>query len=292
MSCSSQPSIYLPTGPLICDLGDGRPRDLATQALVMGILNRTTDSFFDNGAYYEMDRFLGRAEELVAAGADLLDVGGVKAGIGPEVSLAEELDRVVGAVAELARRFELPISVDTWRSQVAEAAFAAGASIGNDISGFSDPRYLEVAAKAGAAVVATHIRLQPRVLDPEPSYDDVSATVLAYLAERAGRARSAGIPAERIILDPGLDLGKSTAHSLTLLRRSSEFAALGYPLFLAASNKDFLGELFGLGVGDRREPTLAAVALGVVGGCRIVRVHDVLGARRVVDTLAVILGQR
>jgi dihydropteroate synthase len=267
-----------------------RVYDLATRALVMGILNRTRDSFYPPAATFELDDFLARAEALVAAGADLLDVGGVKAGPGEPVSEAEELERVVPAVEALVARFPVPVSVDTWRAAVAEAAFAAGAWLGNDISGFADPAYLEVAARAGASVVATHIRLAPRVPDPDPHYDDVTRTVADFLTERRDRALAAGVAPERIVLDAGLDLGKTTAHSLTLLRDSPELAALGSPLLLSASNKTFLGDLFGLAVTERREASLAAVALGVLGGCRILRVHDVAGTVRVRDALAALEG--
>ncbi|MHB1905932.1 MAG: dihydropteroate synthase [Acidimicrobiales bacterium] len=260
--------------------------NLATRALVMGILNRTRDSFYPPAATFELDDFLARAEALVAAGADLLDVGGVKAGPGAEVGEAEELERVVPAIEALVARFDVPVSVDTWRAGVAEAAFAAGAWLGNDISGFADARYLEVAARAGASVVATHIRLAPRVPDPDPHYDDVTASVADFLIERRARALAAGIGPERVVLDAGLDLGKSSAHSLTLLRDSPTLAALGSPLLLSASNKTFLGDLFALAVTERREASLAAVALGVTGGCRILRVHDVAGTVRVRDTLA------
>src|SRR6202163_4996214 len=163
----------------------------------MGILNRTTDSFYDKGAFYEMDRFLARAEQLVADGADILDVGGVKAGPGPEVTEEEEFDRVLPAVEALHARFDIPLSADTWRASVAKAAYEAGAVIGNDISGFGDPDYLAVAAQAGASVVATHIRLKPRVRDPEPVYPGgVVHDVRAFLADRAHRAEAAGIPQE------------------------------------------------------------------------------------------------
>ncbi len=147
-----------------------RSYDVTTRSLVMGILNRTPDSFYDHGAHFAMDRCLARAEQLVAEGADILDVGGVKAGPGPEVGLQEELDRVIPAVEALAARVDLPLSVDTWRAEVAAAAFDAGAVMGNDISGFSDPEYLPVASAAGATVVATHIRLRPRQPDPEPEF--------------------------------------------------------------------------------------------------------------------------
>jgi dihydropteroate synthase len=266
-----------------------RRYDITSRSLVMGILNRTPDSFFDQGGYYRFDDFLQKAEQLVVDGADLLDVGGVKAGPGDEVSEAEELDRVVPAIDALCSRFDVPVSVDTWRASVAKAAFAVGAVIGNDISGFADPEYLTVAAAAGASVVATHIRLAPRVADPNPEYDDVVDTVAAFCAERAARAEVAGIPPERIIVDAGLDLGKSEAQSLVLLRESRALAALGYPLLLSASNKRFLGVLLDLDVGERREATVAAHALGITLGCRILRAHDVRGARRTADVLAAVL---
>jgi dihydropteroate synthase len=267
-----------------------RRYDVTTRPLVMGICNRTPDSFFDRGAYWDFDAFLRRAEALVTAGADLLDIGGVKAGPGPEVSEAEELERVVPAVEAVVARFDVPVSVDTWRAAVAKAAFAAGAVVGNDISGFADPDYLPVAAAAGATVVATHIRLRPRVPDPEPSYPGgVVPAVRAFLAERARRAEAAGIPPERILVDAGLDLGKTWQQSVQLLRASAELASLGYPLLLSASNKTFLGRLLDLGIDERREASLAAAALGIAGGCRVIRAHDVRGTRRVCDVMAAIL---
>jgi dihydropteroate synthase len=267
-----------------------RTYELGHRALVMGILNRTPDSFFDRGATFELDTLVRRAEQLVADGADLLDVGGVKAGPGPEVTEAEETERVVPAIAALAARFDVPLSVDTWRAPVAAAAYAEGAVVGNDISGFADPDYLSVAARARATVVATHIRLAPRVRDPEPHYDDVVATVRAFLLDRAGRARQAGLTDDRIVLDAGLDLGKTAAQSLALLRASDQLATLGFPLLLSASNKTFLGVVLGLEIDQRRPASLAAAALGIVGGCRVLRVHDVAGTCRVRDALAAVLG--
>lgn len=266
--------------------------DVTTRAVVMGILNRTTDSFFDKGAFFPMDAFLRRAEQLVVDGADILDVGGVKAGPGPEVTEAEELDRVVPAVEALAARFDVPLSVDTWRAPVARAAYAAGAVLGNDISGFADPDYLPAAAEAGASVVATHIRIGPRVPDPEPRYDDVVATVRDFLSARAKAAEHAGLRPEQIVVDAGLDLGKTWEQSVTLLRASGALAALGYPLLLSASNKTFLGRLLDLDIDERRDASLAAAALGVGLGCRIVRAHDVAGTVRVCRTVQAVLEAR
>ncbi len=268
------------------------PYDIRYRALVMGILNRTPDSFFDQGGYWDFDAFLAKAEALVDEGADFLDVGGVKAGPGDEVTEQEELDRVLPALEALAARFDVPLSVDTWRASVARAAYAAGAVVGNDISGFADPDYLPAAAEAGASVVATHIRLAPRVPDPNPEYDDLVPDVCAFLADRAGRAEAAGIPRERIMVDAGLDLGKSEPQSLELLRASDALVALGYPVFLSASNKRFLGALVGTEVTDRREASLAAHALGIGLGCRILRAHDVRGSRRVADVMAAVLAAR
>jgi len=269
-------------------LGD-RTFDLGTRALVMGILNRTPDSFYDKGATFSLDALLARADELVTEGADILDVGGVKAGPGPEVSEAEELDRVVPTIEALHARMDVPLSVDTWRASVARAAYAAGAVVGNDISGFADPGYLSAAAAAGAAVVATHIRIGPRVPDPEPHYDDVVASVRAFLQERATMARSAGVDVDRIVLDAGLDLGKTAPQSLELLRASTVLAGLGHPLLLSASNKPFLGVTLDLDVDQRQDASLAAAAVGISLGCRIVRAHDVVGTRRVRDALAAVL---
>ena len=269
------------------DLG-GHRHDLTHRGLVMGILNRTPDSFYDRGATFGLDAFYSRAEVLVAQGADILDVGGVKAGPGPEVTEAEEMDRVVGAVAGLVSRFPTPVSVDTWRASVARASYKEGAVMGNDISGFADPDYLAAAAEFGAAVVATHIRLAPRIADPDPYYDDVVADVCSYLTERADRARAAGIPPERIVLDAGLDLGKTASQSLRLLRASSTLAALGYPLLLSASNKTFLGVTLDLELTERGPASLDAAALGLAWGCRILRVHDVKGTCRVRDVAAAV----
>ncbi len=278
-----------PPAAVVTALGlGGRRYDLTHRALVMGILNRTPDSFYDRGATYELDKLYARAEQLVADGADILDIGGVKAGPGPEVTEAEELDRVVPVVAGLTARFGTPVSVDTWRASVARASYAEGAVMGNDISGLADPDYAPAAAEHGAAVVITHIRLAPRVADPDPHYDDVAHDVARFLAERAAGARDAGIPTERIVLDAGLDLGKTAEQSLTLLRASSALAGLGYPLLLSASNKTFLGKILDLELTERREASIGAAALGIFWGCRIVRVHDVKGTCRARDALAAI----
>ncbi len=276
---------------MFVDLGTTR-FDITTRALVMGILNRTPDSFYDGGQYWAFDDFLAKAEQLVDEGADFLDVGGSKAGPGPEVTVQEELDRVVPAVEALRSRFDLPISVDTFRASVFDESCRAGACIGNDISGFADPDFLPVAVRHGASVVATHVRIGPRIPDPHPIYDDVRREVTDFLRVRAEQARAAGVARERIMVDAGLDLGKTPMMSTELLHHSDDLVALGFPVFLSASNKGFLGELVGTEVDDRREVTFGAHALGIALGCRILRAHDVKGNRRLADTMSAVLQHR
>ncbi|MFB9388600.1 dihydropteroate synthase [Streptomyces coeruleoprunus] len=267
----------------------GERVDLTRRVLVMGVLNRTRDSFYDGGAYFALDALLRRAEELVAGGADVLDVGARPAGVGVrEVPEAEETDLAASTVEELRRRFDVPLSVDTRRARVAAEAYRAGAVIGNDMSGFADPDYLPAAAAAGAAVVATHIRLPVGVPDPDPRYDDLVGDVKRRLLELGDRARRAGLPRAAVVLDPGIDLGKTWRQSLTLLARFADFAALGHPLLAAPSNKIFLGRLLGRDKHERGPATVAACALAVGRGARLVRVHDVAPVRDAVD-LAVAL---
>ena len=266
--------------------------DVTTRALVMGILNRTPDSFYDAGRYWNFDSFLRQAEVLVSEGADFLDVGGVKAGPGPEVTPEEELERVVPAIETLRARFDLPISVDTFRASVLEESIKAGAVVGNDISGFADPDYLRVAADHGASVVATHVRIGPRIPDPQPSYGNVRVEVVEFLRVRAEAALSAGIGRQRIMIDAGLDLGKTPAMSTELMRHSDDLVKLGFVVFLSASNKGFLGELTGTLVDDRSYATLGAHALGIALGCRVLRTHDVKSNRRVADMMSAVLQNR
>lgn len=267
--------------------------DISTRALVMGILNRTPDSFYDGGEYFGFDEFLAKAEQHVVDGADFVDIGGIRLKPGDEVGLDEELERVVPSVEALAQRFDIPISVDTFRAAVGEACCQAGASVINDTSGFADPEMLHVAARAGASVVASHVRTAPRLADPVPIYDDVVEDVVSYLAERAAWCEAAGIPRQRIILDHALDLGKNAQMSTELLFVGTRrIAELGYPTFLSASNKGFLGHITGDPVGDRGNATHAAHVAGIMAGARVLRAHDVRGTRRVADTVALLLQTR
>ena len=255
----------------------------------MGILNRTPDSFFDGGEYFGFDAFLAKAEQHVLEGADFVDIGGIRLKPGDEIGTGEELERVVPAVEALAARFDIPISVDTFRAEVAAACFAAGACVGNDTSGFADPEYLHVAAEARASVVASHVRTAPRLADPDPTYGDVVDDVTTFLDERAHWALAAGIPKSRIMLDAALDLGKDAEMSTELLFATNRLAALGFPTFLSASNKGFLGQITGNPVGDRGAATHGAHVVGIMSGARILRAHDVKGTRRVADAVSLLL---
>lgn len=249
--------------------------DLTTRALVMGILNRTPDSFYDKGRFFGFDESLARAEEIVSEGADIIDIGGVKAGPGPFVSPAEEIDRVCPAIEAVSARFDLPISVDTFTAEVAVAAIEAGAVIVNDISGLGDPDMGGVVADSGATVVVTHIQGRPRVANPDPRYADLMGEVLDFLRIRAKTAEAQGVSPDRIIVDAGLDLGKSPQQSLVLLRETEALLNLGYPVLLSSSNKRFIGEALDLELGARAGATAATVAWAMIGGARIVRVHEV-----------------
>jgi dihydropteroate synthase len=208
--------------------------DVTERPVVVGVLNRTRDSFFDRGAYYELDRLVVRAEQLVADGADVLEIGARPGGVGvADVPPREERDLAAGTLADLRSRFDVPLAVDTTRATVAEAAFAEGAVLGNDMSGFRDPGYLPAAAAAGAAVVATHIRRPPGVPDPDPVYADLLGEVCSRLPTLSRAAEAAGIDREHIVVDPGIDLGKSWQQSLHVLARLDDRASLGLPVLLA-----------------------------------------------------------
>ncbi|MDQ4025952.1 MAG: dihydropteroate synthase [Actinomycetota bacterium] len=261
------------------------------RCLVMGIVNRTPDSFYDGGRM-GLEESVEHALRLVADGADFLDVGGVRAGPGPPVGEAEEADRLLPLVEALANEVAVPVAVETHRASVAGAAVGAGASIVNDVTGLSDPDLASVVAAAGAKLVVMHHGGQIRGRPRNPRYDDVVAAVREDLLARADQAHAAGVPRDRIIVDAGLDFGKNTWHSLELVRRTHELATLGYPLLVAPSRKDVVGETLDLPPGERLEGTLALVALSVQGGAAIVRVHDVLPAVRTVRMVEAVMGRR
>ena len=253
----------------------------------MAVINRTPDSFYDQGATYELGAAIEAADRAVAEGADILDVGGVKAGPGDEVTVAEEIRRVVPLVAALRGRYPgVVISVDTWRAAVAEAAALAGADLLNDAWGGAEPALAHVAAAHDLGLVCSHANgLTPRTRLHRPAYGDVVAEVRAHVTAEAARAVAAGVRPDRIVIDPAHDFGKNTWQSLELTRCTADLAATGWPVLVAASHKDFVGETLGLGVAERGEGTLAVLAVCAWEGARLFRVHDVRAAR---EALAVV----
>ena len=255
----------------------GRELDLARPVL-MGIVNATPDSFSDRQGPKELDELVARALGQIEDGAAIVDVGGESGRTDTEaVPVEEEIARVVPLVERLAAHGVL-VSVDTWRGPVARAALAAGAAMINDVSGLSDESVASACADTGAALVITHTRAAPKT-KAFPEYDDVVSDVRGFLDERMRAAEALGVAPDQIVLDPGIDLAKTPAQSIELLRRLPEFAPLGRPLLLAVSRKDFVGALTERPPAARDAGTLAAVGAAVRGGARIIRVHDVAGAR-------------
>jgi dihydropteroate synthase len=261
---------------------------------VMAIVNRTPDSFYDGGTNLELTAALGAVELAVEEGADLVDVGGVRAGYGPAVAADEEIRRVLPVVAGIRERFpQLVISVDTWRSAVAAEVVAAGADLINDTWAGADPQLTEVAATAGAGLVCSHTGgLGPRTDPHRVAYADVMADVISTVTAAAEHAVAAGVRRDGILVDPTHDFGKNTRHSLELTRRLDELVATGWPVLVAVSRKDFVGETLGLPPADRLEGTLAATAIAAWHGARVFRVHDVRATRQVLDMVASIRGTR
>lgn len=254
--------------------------DLTRHLAVMAIVNRTPDSFYDRGAAFALNAAVAAGVAAVEAGADIVDVGGVKFAPGPPIPVEEEIARVVPVVRELAPLTR--VSVDTFEPEVARAAIAAGAAIVNDTTGLRDPRMAGVIADGGAGVVIAHSLAAPRTQHPLPRYDDVIGDVAGFLRERRDVALERGVPASRIVLDPGHDLNKSTRQSLELTRRLGELAGLGSPLLVALSNKDFVGETLDRPRDERLAGSLAAAVYCALHGARVVRAHNV---RETVDAL-------
>lgn len=275
--------------PTLC----GRPVPV-DRPLVMAIVNRTPDSFFDRGATFSDEAAMRRVDQSVADGADILDIGGVKAGPGDLVDAREETRRVVPFVEAVRSRYpEVVISVDTWRGEVARRALAAGADLVNDTWAGHDPGVLTAAGEAGAGFVCSHTGgAVPRTRPFRVGYQDVVHDVVSELTTAADAAIAAGVPADSVLVDPTHDFGKNTFHGLELLRRMEEIVALGYPVLMALSNKDFIGETLDAGVDDRAEGTIAATSVAALKGARVFRTHDVPGTLRSLEMVASILGTR
>ena len=260
----------------------------------MAIVNRTPDSFYDRGATFAVEAAMARVHQVVAEGADIIDIGGVKAGHGAEVSVAEELDRTVEFVAGVRTAYpNLVISVDTWRHEVGVAVCAAGADLLNDVWGGHDPKLAEVAARHGVGIVCTHTGgAQPRTDPHRVHYPDVMADVIARTVALAERAVSLGVDRQAVLVDPGHDFGKNTYHSLEVTRRLSELVATGWPVLVSLSNKDFVGETINAAVDQRLVGTLAATAVCAWQGAAVFRAHNVRETRQALDMVASIRGTR
>ena len=272
----------------------GRHEFADDATLMMAIVNRTPDSFYDKGATWAEDKAFERVVLVAEQGAEIVDIGGIKAAPGAFIDAAEEKDRVVGFVARVRAAYpDLVISVDTWRAEVGRAVCEAGADVLNDAWGGADPELVDVAAEFGAAIVCTHTGgATPRTRPFRVEYDDVVKSAIADTVAYAERAALAGVDRRSIVIDPAHDFGKNTFHSLELTRRLGEMVATGWPVLVSLSNKDFVGESLDLPVGERLTGTLAATAVSALAGARIYRVHEVVETRRTVDMVNTIAGRR
>lgn len=272
----------------------GRHRFPDDRKLMMAIVNRTPDSFYDKGATWAEDKAFDRVAQVVEEGAEIVDIGGIKAAPGVEIDATEERRRVVAFVARVRAAYpDLVISVDTWRAEVGRAVCEEGADLLNDAWGGADPGLAEVAAEFDVAMVVTHTGgVAPRTRPHRIEYDDVVADAISSTTRQAERAVSLGVARESLVIDPAHDFGKNTFHSLEVTRRLGEMTATGWPVLVSLSNKDFVGESLDLGVGERLNGTLAATAVCALAGARIYRVHQVTETRQVVDMVDTIAGLR
>ena len=255
----------------------GQQRLDLSQPRIMGVLNRTPDSFSDGGRFTGLDAALAQVERMLHEGAHIVDVGGESTRPGAaEVGVQEELDRVLPLIGRIHEAFGALISVDTSKFEVMQAAVAAGAAMINDVYALRRPGALQAAAASGAALCLMHMQGEPRTMQKDPHYGDVMAEVKGFLEERAGAAQTAGVVRERIVVDPGFGFGKNLEHNLTLLRRLPEIAALGHPVLVGLSRKSMIGTLLdGKPVEERMQGSVAAAVIAVQNGASIVRVHDV-----------------
>ncbi|MFI5252548.1 MAG: dihydropteroate synthase [Bacteroidota bacterium] len=262
-----------------------REYDLSSRTYIMGILNVTPDSFSDGGRYFDVDQAISHGLQLVQDGADIIDIGGESTRPGSEnVSIEEEIHRVVPVIKQLTQKCNVPISIDAYKHEVATAALDAGAVIVNDISGLRyDNQMAATIAKYSGSVVLMHIKGTPKTMQENPQYEDVVQEVSDYLQESILLALAAGI--EQIIIDPGIGFGKALHHNLIIIQRIQEFQRLGYPVLVGPSRKSFIGAILHLPVDQRLEGTAGAVAASIMNGAQIIRVHDVKEMKRVAMVL-------
>lgn len=269
--------------------------DFSKKTYIMGILNVTPDSFFDGGKYINLRKAVDRGLQLVEEGADIIDIGGESTRPGAEpISVDEELKRVIPVIENLSKKINIPISIDTYKAKVAEEAIKAGATIINDISGLRfDPQMPYIAAKYDTPVVIMHIKGTPKNMQINPLYDALIPEIMEYLRNSIVIAKNAGVKENRIIIDPGIGFGKKLEHNLLIIKKLKEFTSLGKPILIGVSRKSFIGKILGdAPVEHRLEGTMAAVAVSVINGANIVRVHDVKEIIKVVKVVdAIKFGQ-
>jgi dihydropteroate synthase len=266
--------------------------DFRSQVALMAIVNRTPDSFYDGGRTFALEAAIDASLQAVAAGADWVDIGGVPFAPGPALSAREEAERIVPVIEAVRAASDVVISADTFLPAVAEASIRAGANVINDTTGLQNPDMAAVVAEGGAHLVITHSLAAPRTVYPRPHYDDVVEDVAGFLRRKVDLAVELGIPAEKIIIDPGHDLNKNTLHSLEITRRFGEIAALGYPALAAVSNKDFIGETLDQPKQERLSGSLAAAVICIMNGARILRMHNVPEASAAIRMAEAVLGWR
>ncbi|RLE10358.1 dihydropteroate synthase [Candidatus Aerophobetes bacterium] len=269
----------------------GKILNLAKKTAIMGILNVTPDSFYDGGRYTCQDEALRRVEQMIEEGADIIDVGGESTRPGSErVSLKEEIKRVIPIIEKIRENFDVPISIDTYKAEVARQAIEVGANMVNDISGLRfDPKLKKVVAKCDVPVVITHIKGTPKDMQDNPQYRCLMGEIISYLREGIKMAEEAGISSDKIIIDPGIGFGKTTEHNLRIIKRLPELKSLGKPILIGASRKSFIGNVLKLPVSERLEGSLAIGSLSVFQGANIIRTHDVKETRRVVDLIRAVM---
>ncbi len=258
--------------------------ELGSRTLIMGILNVTPDSFSDGGLFAEVEAAVEHARNMVAEGADIIDVGGESSRPGADtVSVEAEKDRVLPVIERLLETVEVPISIDTYKSSVARDALSMGACIVNDITALrGDPDMASVVAEAGAPVILMHMKGTPKDMQIDPHYDSLISEITSFLRTRIQAAIDAGISQDQIVIDPGIGFGKTIAHNLEIIRRLREFRSLGKPILIGTSRKSFIGKVLGLSTNDRLEGTAASIAVAIANGADIVRIHDVKELARVI----------
>ncbi|MHA7285161.1 dihydropteroate synthase [Arthrobacter sp. MDT3-44] len=269
-----------------------RTIDFDRRVALIAVINRTPDSFYDGGATFALQAAVDASLKAVDDGADWVDIGGAPFSPGDPIPAAEEAERIVPVISAVRAASDVIISADTFLPDVARQALAAGANVVNDTTGLRDPDMAAVVADAGAHLIITHSLAEPRTVYPRPSYDDVVREIVEFLLRKVEEAIRLGIPEDRILLDPGHDLNKNTLHSLEITRRFAEIAGLGFPTVAAVSNKDFIGETLDRPKRERVEGSLAAAVICILGGARVVRMHNVPASRAAIDLTEAVLGWR